>query len=526
MQMSVSTVLGGRYELVDRLAVGGMGEVWVARDTLLHRDVAIKVPRPEYAADSAFRDRLRQEARHAAGLAHPNIAAVYDLGEEIDQPYLVMALVQGRPLSQLLAERGALPPEQVQAIITDVAAALAVAHAAGVVHRDIKPANLLICPGGPVVVTDFGIARAVDAASSTGVGLLLGTAQYIAPEQVAGAPAGLPSDLYALGVVAYECLTGHRPFDGDIGAVLSAHRHLQVPALPGHVPADLSRTVMGLLDKDPSRRPTAAQLQSATGAPAVARPPKTAAPAAPTQVLDPYPPSWPADTPGVPRGSRLGPARSALACSALACSALLGAVKPASSARRKIGRRAGAAAGAGVLVAALAVAVVASTSSGEGHPPPGATRATDQARPNLRTLPISSARLFHPGGSDQDHPADVHLAYDGNPSTAWTTQHYADATFGSLRPGVGIVFDLGTPQAVRRLRLAMTSAGSAVEVHAGNDPDQLLREQLVDRAASAPALIDKTLPQPARARYWLVWVSRLPAAGNHQAGIAEISLLS
>src|SRR3954454_19990565 len=208
MSLAPELTIADRYTLVQRIAVGGMGEVWRARDVLLDRYVAVKVLKAEYATDPSFLARFRNEARHTAALSHPGIANVFDYGEIGDMAYLVMELVAGDPLSTLLAREGRLDPARSLDIVGQTGLALQAAHDAGVVHRDVKPGNLLVRPDGVVKVTDFGIARATDAAPLTQTGLLIGTAAYLSPEQAGGKPATPASDIYSLGVVAYECLTG------------------------------------------------------------------------------------------------------------------------------------------------------------------------------------------------------------------------------------------------------------------------------------------------------------------------------
>ena len=238
MRPHVGDVLGQRYRLTERIAVGGMGEVWRATDDVLGRDVAVKVLKEEYSGDPGFRQRFRAEARHSAALTHPNIAGVYDYGEADRSAYLVMELVPGEPLSDVLAREGSLPPREAMGLLAQAAAGLAVAHAAGVVHRDVKPGNLLVTPDGRVKVTDFGIARASDAVPLTATGQVMGTAQYLAPEQAMGRGATSASDVYALGVVGYEALAGRRPFDGDSPmAVAMAHVNADPRPLPASLPA-------------------------------------------------------------------------------------------------------------------------------------------------------------------------------------------------------------------------------------------------------------------------------------------------
>ena len=256
---SVDGVLAGRYQLDERIAVGGMGEVWRGRDTLLGRTVAIKCLKPEYVGHPEFSERFRAEARHAAGLSHPGIASVYDYGEQTTpEPaaWLVMELVDGEPLSALLRREGALPPGRALDIVGQAALALEAAHSVGVVHRDIKPGNLLVRPDGVVKVTDFGIARAADAVPLTRTGTVLGTAYYLSPEQASGRPVTPASDVYSLGAVAYECLAGLRPFPGDNPlAVATAHVRETPPPLPPEIPEPVRDLVFAALQKDPAQRP-------------------------------------------------------------------------------------------------------------------------------------------------------------------------------------------------------------------------------------------------------------------------------
>jgi serine/threonine-protein kinase len=292
MASSDGPIFGGRYQLSDRIAGGAMGDVWRATDVLLQRPVAVKILKRHYGDDATFRARFRLEAQAAGALSHPGIATVFDYGESIGpdghhEAYLVMELVDGESLDQLLVRRGPLAPTETLRIISQVADALQAAHDRGIVHRDIKPANLLVRPDGRVKITDFGIARAGDGDTLTQAGTMLGTVQYMAPEQLSGQTATGASDLYALGVVAYVCLSGRTPFPRDQPMTVAlAHLHEEVPALPTTVPRAVRDLVLQMLEKDPQRRPASAR-EVSTRATAVGAALHAAPAAAPTDATEP-----------------------------------------------------------------------------------------------------------------------------------------------------------------------------------------------------------------------------------------------
>src|SRR5688572_8286869 len=261
MALSTGSLLADRYEITAPIATGGMGEVWKARDRVLDRIVAAKVLRSEYTGDPNFLARFRNEARHTAALTHPNIASVYDYGETLDETghqqlaFLVMEFVEGQPLVTILHEEGQLPVDWTLHVLSQSADGLSAAHKGGVVHRDIKPGNLMVRPDGVVKLTDFGIAQARDAAPLTRTGMVVGTAQYLSPEQAQGMEVTAASDVYSLGVVAFECLTGARPFDGASQvAIALAHINRPPPPLPAHIPPAVRLLVERALAKDPADR--------------------------------------------------------------------------------------------------------------------------------------------------------------------------------------------------------------------------------------------------------------------------------
>jgi serine/threonine-protein kinase len=259
MRPTAGQVFGSRYELVSRIAIGGMGEVWKANDLVIGRTVAIKILKEEYLGDPGFRERFRAEARHAALVNHEGIANVFDYGEEDGNAFLVMELVPGEALSTILEREKILPASRVLHIVAQTSAALHAAHQAGLVHRDIKPGNLLITPDGAVKITDFGIARLADQVPLTATGQVMGTVQYLAPEQASGKPASPATDVYSLGIVAYEALAGKRPFRGESQvAIAMAQIKEAPPELPTSIPEPVRRLVMSCMAKKPEGRPASA----------------------------------------------------------------------------------------------------------------------------------------------------------------------------------------------------------------------------------------------------------------------------
>src|SRR4051794_7192607 len=259
MRPTSGLTFGGRYQLASRIAIGGMGEVWEATDLVIGRTVAIKILKDEYLGDPGFLERFRAEARHAALVNHEGIANVFDYGEEDGSAYLVMELVPGEALSTILEREHALPPDKVLDIVAQTASALQAAHMAGLVHRDIKPGNLLITPEGRVKITDFGIARIADQVPLTATGQVMGTVQYLSPEQASGHPASPSTDIYSLGIVAYEALAGRRPFTGESQvAIAMAQINETPPELPVTVAEPVRNLVYACLAKSPSERPASA----------------------------------------------------------------------------------------------------------------------------------------------------------------------------------------------------------------------------------------------------------------------------
>ncbi|GAA1630104.1 protein kinase [Catellatospora bangladeshensis] len=279
--------LGGRYELLDLIARGGMGEVWRADDLVLGRRVAVKALLPALAGEAGFTARFRAEARAMAALSHPGIVEIYDYGHADGVAYLVMQFVEGESLRALVDRDGAVDPHLAMGLLAQAADAIHAAHRQGIVHRDVKPSNLLLRPDGRLALTDFGIARMVAGDRLTAADEILGTSSYLAPEQVTGAEIGPATDVYALGVVAYELVTGDRPFNADTPlAVALQHVNDDPPALPADVPRPVRALIMRALAKEPDERwPSAAALAQASRSAAHAT--RTAARAAAASAVSP-----------------------------------------------------------------------------------------------------------------------------------------------------------------------------------------------------------------------------------------------
>ncbi|MDG4791015.1 serine/threonine-protein kinase [Micromonospora sp. WMMD1102] len=315
-------LLGNRYRLDERIAGGGMGDVWRGTDEVLGRTVAVKVLLPALLDEPGFAERFRGEARTMATINHPGVVDVYDYGSDQQIAFLVMEYVEGDALSRTLGRVGRLTPARTMALVAQAADALQAAHDKGIVHRDVKPGNLLVRPNGTLVLTDFGIARSALVGQLTAAGSVLGTASYISPEQAAGEVATACSDVYALGVVAYQCLAGRRPFEGN-SAIEIAMKHVRdTPRqLPGDIPPAIRAIVERSMAKDPKARwQTAAELaavarQAAATIGTANQPgrPTASLPVPPQRPMPPQSPAMPPRPTSVPPAPRVPPVAARVA---------------------------------------------------------------------------------------------------------------------------------------------------------------------------------------------------------------------
>ena len=491
-------VLAGRYRLVRRLAEGGMAAVWEGRDEILARPVAVKIPHPQLASDPAYRERFRREAVAAARLAHPGIVATYDTGADGAVDFIVMELVPGRTVRDLVAE-GPVPQQVAVPIVAQVAEALDAAHQAGIVHRDIKPANLLLVDDGPVPrvkVADFGVARAKEVfeqglteSSVTREGVVLGTARYLAPEQVSAGDIDPRTDIYAVGCVLHELLAGKPPFvrDNDMATALA---HLTEPPPPLRslgvaVDPALEGLVLACLAKDPQHRPASAraladELRTLSAPPgghtasiaavdrfgsgAASRPPSSpsgrggarSATSSPGQVS----PTVALPTPPPPQPA---PARRST-----------GAGPPPSrhgtrSVRRPTRSRAPIVVVGCLVVAALATALIVlavptTRPGGRGG----------SADPSVPAGPpaVAAVRSFDPApGDGRENDDELGRLTDRNPSTSWSSDRYRQPpVFGNLKKGLGLVVTLRQPARLGTLQVRSTSRGWAAQVYVAATP--------------------------------------------------------
>ncbi|MCL5291748.1 MAG: protein kinase [Actinobacteria bacterium] len=466
--MPKEKLIKGRYRIIEALGRGGVATVYTANDEVLDRVVALKVLDERCSRDAAFIERFKREAQAAAGVRHPNVVTIFDSGEYNGSHFIVMEYVEGRTLKDLLAE-GALDPDRAVRISIQIARALAHAHRSCIIHRDVKPANIIVAHDGVAKIADFGIARALDRPGITQTGRVLGTAEYLSPEQALGKSADVRSDIYSFGIVLFEMLTGKPPFGGK-NPVEVAARHVTEPPprscdLNPNVPSGLSSLVDRLLSKDSQVRPAGFD-----------------------EVVEELLP-W------------VGADRITASLS------LKRQVRPAPWLK------------AGVTVAAfLAVFAVYLTA---GRKPVDRLTQNRQAPTTLPSrLKPAVVKDYDPGGNGVERPNEVGLVLDGIPGTAWYAEGYANEDFGNLKEGVGLYVDFGGVRFVKEIRVRSLASGWSAQVKGSNDA----RNWRVI-AEKRDMSTDHTFKTTGGYRYYLLWITkltRIPGQDGYRVAIDEL----
>jgi tRNA A-37 threonylcarbamoyl transferase component Bud32 len=502
-------VLAGRYRLKRLIAKGGMAEVWEAVDDILGRPVAVKILHPHLAADESFRERFRREAIAAARLAHPSVVATFDTGTDEGITFIVMELVDAPTLRQVLNETGPMVPGRVVHIGAQVADALQYAHKSGIVHRDVKPANILVCPDGRVKVADFGIAKAVEdsepshpspSEALTGTGSIVGTAQYLSPEQVDGRDVDGRADVYALGVVLYEMLCGRPPFTGDTDMAVALKHITTAPLAPGLVRAGIPKAMEALVLRAMAKRPedryqTAAELQTALLSVDLRGGDVTnvvPAPPLPPPRIDHTPPR------GVPPTFVRSERRWMVPTVAIVAVALTLGVVGILFARSDTGK---------------------SLLRGDDT-------AQEQPAASAKGIGTVTPLAFDPPpGSGVEHDDELPFLVDGDPATVWRTETYGSNLFGGLKPGVGVILRLDGTHKLKELKVTSPSKGWTAEV-AVSDAPRATRDAWGPPVASKKAGADGSMTFDLDGRTGgavLLWITDLGDGGS-VVSIGELKL--
>jgi eukaryotic-like serine/threonine-protein kinase len=591
-QLEAGLQLAGRYHLRVPLGSGGAGTVWRADDDVLGRPVAVKLLHPELERDTSAVVRFRREATSAAALTHPNAVIVYDIGEDSGRIFLVMELVDGPTLSDLL-HPGRLPAAEVAALGGAVSRALGAAHDRDLVHRDVKPGNVLLTREGVAKMADFGIATALGDAQArlTTPGMVVGTSTYLAPEQLSGDAVDGRADIYSLGLVLHECLTGEPAFSGGTAVEVATRRlagdvpppSTKVPGIPEELDlvieratrrdpterwehgADLAAALLALAPEDATRR-LAMLVNQRVGAPAPEPAPRTdESPARSGPAAVTAPPRGDEAPTSVVRGDRTpqhgtttDATQDTASTTSIPAAAAAGA-GPAGAAADRAPHGATSTIPAqaddepdvgpegpvvqhqrgrrwrpvllGLVVLALAGVAALGLLGGDDvldSTPEAGADGNDGEEPTVFD-PVDASD-FDPFG-DGEHPGDIPNAYDGNPDTTWQTQRYNSASFGNLKPGVGLYLDLGEPSAVREVELSLAPEGADVEIYAGEaapsgggDFDPAQWGEQVGAAGGAASSTVVELDEAVEQQVWLIWFTSLPAdGGGHRVSVSEIT---
>jgi eukaryotic-like serine/threonine-protein kinase len=468
----VGEKIAGRYEVQELVGHGGMSSVYKAHDSLLERNVALKVLHEQYNADEDFVERFKREARSVAQLQHPNIVTVIDRGEAEGRQYIVFEYIDGENLKELVVRKGRLDVREALEIALEVANGLAFAHQNGIIHRDVKPQNVLLNGDGKAKVTDFGIARSLEVDGMTQTGTVLGTSNYIAPEQASGNRVDAHSDVYALGAVLYELLTGEVPFPGEsFVAVAMKHVHEPPPNLLDlrkDAPLRVAAAVDRALEKDPEQRfPTMGEFAAELEACLAELEDEEAGDA--TMVIP---------------ARRLHP-------------------------RRQVSRWP-------IVVGVLALLAIAAIVV--GLITLGGTNGNDTSSAGT-AFPVSGLTSYDPFGPNQtEHAAAAGNITDGNPATYWATETYNDAP--SLnKPGVGVVVDAGRVVRLSRLTIVTDTPGFTAQIEATNVEGGTPEKVSDSKTTGQTTVFDITSSEPKR--YYVIWITRL-TSDFHYAHVNEV----
>jgi eukaryotic-like serine/threonine-protein kinase len=487
-------VLSGRYRLESKLGSGGMSTVYLAMDEVLDRPVAIKLLHREISEEADQLERFRREARAAARLSHPNLVGVIDAGEDDGRPYIVFEYIEGRTLKRRLQEEGRLPVDEAVAYAIEIGRGLIAAHARKLVHRDVKPQNVLIDPDGRAKVTDFGIARSLEQQGMTATGRVLGTTDYVSPEQAMGEDVDERSDVYSLGVVLYEMLTGDVPFRAEtqVGVAMK-HVNEPMPDVQARRP-EVSASVAAVVDRSTTKDPrdrysTVAEMVrdlEQTLEVEAARRGGTSGEA--TSVLD-----------SVPTHQRRLGGRRRISGPGIALALVL------------------------IALAAAAVIFASRLDLGSDESPPAP--ASSEVR-----LSNGAASEFDPEGDGQETGTEEQ-AVDGNPTgTAWSSEHYDTPDFGGLKDGVGLAIDTGGAVNVKSMTIRALTPGYDAEIYGINGPpaDDLSGwGQPLGKISDGGERENVTLPgKPAESL--LIWITKMPQAvddpGRYQMEISDVQV--
>jgi eukaryotic-like serine/threonine-protein kinase len=466
----IGELIDGRYEIEDLVGTGGMSSVYRARDTVLEREVALKILHDHFSGDPDYVERFRREARAIARLNHPNIVTVIDRGEFGGRQFIVFEHVPGHNLKDVVRRHGPLPVPEALALTQQIARGLAFAHDHGVVHRDVKPQNVLLDENGTVKVTDFGIARSIDPRDElTQTGTMLGTSDYIAPEQASGRRVDARSDQYSLGVLLYELLTGEPPYSGDtFMAVAMKHVRDPVPSVRKRRP-DVSSRVEEILVRAMAKRPEDRfpTTEAMTAALETALAEEGTDGGGGTEVTGVLPRGSRATRPGTRRRFGISPLWAALLVI-----------------------------GAGALVLGVLLATRDSGSSGA----------------QVGTVKLTAAEDYDPQGDGTEHPDSVSFATDGNPSTFWTTETYRSF----MKPGVGLILDAGKEVEIEHLQIVTDTPGFTAEILAGNDPGTGFVRYSQEQEIGPRTTLE--LAGGTSYRYYVIWITD----PNSRAHVNEI----